>query len=49
MRKYEPESDRPEDWREDVLYVRNPDGTITEITEDGDADAENDTAGRHGA
>ena len=48
-RKLENESDRPEDWQEDVLYVRNPDGTITVITEEGEASAENSEARRHGA
>ena len=30
-RKLESESDKPADWREDVIYIRNPDGTITEL------------------
>ena len=37
-RKLEAESDKPADWREDVIYIRNPDGSITEL-EEGDSNA----------
>ena len=38
QRKLEREGDAPADWREDTVYIRNPDGTITELTEE-DEDA----------
>ena len=43
-RKYEVEDGRPEDWRSEVVYVRNPDGSITEL-EEGEADDADDTQG----
>ena len=41
MRKYEQESDRPVEWVEDVIYVRNPDGSIGIIQPE---EGENDDA-----
>lgn len=43
-RRYEQEDGRPEDWRSEVVYVRNPDGTITEL-EEGESDDADDTQG----
>ena len=33
----ERECDKPADWEDDVVLIRNPDGTITELKEDEDA------------
>ena len=37
----ERECDKPADWQEDVVLIRNPDGTITELKEE-DEDASDD-------
>lgn len=45
MRRYEVEDGRPVEWEEDVIYVRNPDGSISIVQpedEEGDEDAPDD-------
>ena len=38
MRKYETEDGRPVEWVEDVIYVRNQDGSISIIQPDEEGD-----------
>ena len=45
MRKYETEDGRPVEWEEDVLYARNPDGSISIIKKGDGEDATDDQEG----